>query len=213
MRYALVSCRVFQRELLAAIVHSPHTVSPRFLPIEWHDLDRTDFRRRLQAAVKEAGEHADAVLLGYGLCGHAIAGLRAGAVPLVLPRAHDCLSLFFGGEARCRAYIDANPGTFFRTAGWLDRGTPIAPMAPGYSRLAFIRTVPDSQNGFERAARQEAEAAGWSFDAVSGNLLRIHELVSGEWSERDFLVVPPGRSVTATLDDRVIAINPAECPA
>jgi hypothetical protein len=31
------------------------------------------------------------VVLAYGLCGGATAGLRAGSIPLVVPRAHDCI--------------------------------------------------------------------------------------------------------------------------
>jgi len=35
----------------------------------------------------------DAITLGYGLCSNAVAGLSAGRHRLVIPRAHDCITL------------------------------------------------------------------------------------------------------------------------
>jgi hypothetical protein len=46
--------------------------------------------------------------------------LTARRVPLVIPRAHDCMTLFMGDRRKYRAYFDANPGTYFRTSGWIE---------------------------------------------------------------------------------------------
>ena len=42
-------------------------------------------------------------------------------MPLVIPRAHDCIALFMGSRQRYREYFDAHPGTYYRTSGWIER--------------------------------------------------------------------------------------------
>jgi hypothetical protein len=40
----------------------------------------------------------------------------------VLPRAHDCIALLMGSHERYQAYFESNPGTYYRSTGWLERG-------------------------------------------------------------------------------------------
>ena len=63
----------------------------------------------------------DAIILGYGLCNNGIRGLRS-ELPLVIPRAHDCITLLLGSKERYKKYFDKNPGTYFESTGWLERG-------------------------------------------------------------------------------------------
>jgi hypothetical protein len=64
----------------------------------------------------------EAILLGYGLCGNGLDGLTARHTRLVLPRAHDCIALLMGSHERYQAYFADNPGTYYRSTGWLERG-------------------------------------------------------------------------------------------
>ncbi len=41
---------------------------------------------------------------------------------LVLPRAHDCIALLMGSRERYQAYFERNPGAYYRSTGWLERG-------------------------------------------------------------------------------------------
>jgi hypothetical protein len=80
-------------------------------------------RTRLQAAIDAVQtERYDAILLGYGLCNNGLAGVTAREVPLVLPRAHDCITLFLGSRARYLDYFQTHPGVYFKTPGWVERG-------------------------------------------------------------------------------------------
>ncbi len=123
MRITLISCEVFTRELCDAAAHSPHQVDLLFLPKGLHDIGCTGMLARLQAAVDgvEASQ-CDRVLLGYGLCNNGIAGLTARTLPLVVPRAHDCMTLFFGSRGRYEEHFRMNPGTYYLTTGWIERG-------------------------------------------------------------------------------------------
>ena len=65
---------------------------------------------------------ADAIILGYGLCGGATAGLVARSRPLVLPRAHDCVTIFLGSRERYQQEQDSTPGTYWFTEDNIKRG-------------------------------------------------------------------------------------------
>ena len=88
-----------------------------------HDLGCSPMRKRLQEVVDRVDpEQYEAVLLGYALCGTGTAGLEARTLPLVIPRAHDCIALLMGSRERYQKYFEENQGVYFRSTGWIERG-------------------------------------------------------------------------------------------
>jgi hypothetical protein len=123
MRLKLIGCEVLFREMCHACAHSPHQVDVEFLPKGLHDLGGKPMAAKIQEAVDRTPEGVyQAILLGYGLCGNGLEGLTARHTRLVLPRAHDCIALLLGSHERYQAYFADNPGTFYRSTGWLERG-------------------------------------------------------------------------------------------
>jgi hypothetical protein len=123
MRLKLIACEVFYREICACVARSPSVVDVEFLPKGLHDLGCGPMRARVQAALDGVDtDRYDAVLFGYGLCNNGLAGVTARAIPLVVPRAHDCITLFLGGKERYLEYFHAHPGVYFKTTGWIERG-------------------------------------------------------------------------------------------
>jgi hypothetical protein len=123
MRLKLISCEVIFREMCHAVSRSPHQIDVEFLPKGLHDLGGAKMREELQRQIDAvSASDYDAILLGYALCGNGIAGLEARAIPLVAPRAHDCIALLMGSRDRYAEYFSDNPGTYFRSTGWLERG-------------------------------------------------------------------------------------------
>jgi len=93
MRLLLIGCGVLLRELSDAIVHSPHLIDVQFLPTGLHDSGLKKMREHIQEATDAAeGKGYNAIALGYALCGTGLADVQARSVPLVLPRAHDCIA-------------------------------------------------------------------------------------------------------------------------
>ena len=123
MRLKLISCEVLYREMCAAVARSPHQVDIEFLPKGLHDLGCGPMLEKVQEMVDRVDPASyDGVLLGYGLCGNGIAGLTARSIPVVLTRAHDCITLFLGSKERYSEYFNKNPGVYFKTTGWIERG-------------------------------------------------------------------------------------------
>jgi hypothetical protein len=124
MHLKLISCEIFYREMCAAVARSTSQVDIAFLPKGLHDIGCEKMLARVQEAVDAVdATQYEAVLLGYALCNNGIAGLVARSIPIVIPRAHDCITLFLGSRERYLDYFNNNPGTYFQTTGWIERGT------------------------------------------------------------------------------------------
>jgi hypothetical protein len=119
MRLYAVACDVVARPVYLCAARSPHVVDLRLFERGLHN-DPRSLRDRLQDAIDEAPPLAEAIVLGYGLCGGATAGLVARDRPVVLPRAHDCITLFLGARERY-AEEHARVSTYWYVADQLER--------------------------------------------------------------------------------------------
>jgi hypothetical protein len=87
-----------------------------------HNLPTTEMVEDLQKRVDATDpEVYEAILLGYARCNDGVVGLQARDIPLVIPRAHDCITLLLGSRRCYQEYFDKHPGTYFRSSGWLER--------------------------------------------------------------------------------------------
>lgn len=121
MKLKCLGCEVLARPIYSCAALSPHVVDVELLPRGLHN-QPADLRARLQDLVNTIGEQDyDAILLAYGLCGQGTAGLVAPLVPLVIPRAHDCITLFLGSRQRYNEQFENNPGTYWYTQDYMER--------------------------------------------------------------------------------------------
>ncbi len=128
MKLKVLACGVFEPELRFLVPKSPHEIDLVLLDAGLHETPR-ELRRAAQEAIDSA-EGYDAVVVVYGLCGRGTAGLLAHNVPVVLPRVHDCLTLFLGSREEYRRQFSQNPGTFYITAGWYEHKVAPRGQAP-----------------------------------------------------------------------------------
>jgi hypothetical protein len=121
MKIKIIACEVLTRELCRATADSAHIFSLTFMPFGLHGTP-DKLRERLQEEIDACqGQGYDAIVLGYGLCSRGTAELVAKDAPIIIPRAHDCITLFLGSRERySREFID-NPGTYYYSAGWIER--------------------------------------------------------------------------------------------
>jgi hypothetical protein len=119
MRLYAIACDVIARPIYLCAARSPHVVDVRLFQRGLHNEPR-NLRDRLQDAIDTAPASAEAVVLGYGLCGGATAGIVARDRPVVLPRAHDCITLFLGARERYQEE-HAKIATYWYVADQLER--------------------------------------------------------------------------------------------
>jgi hypothetical protein len=123
MRLKLICCEILYREICAAVARSVNQIDIEFMPKGLHDIGQRGMSAKLNEALQavDASQY-EAILFGYGLCSNGLVGLAAANVPLVVPRAHDCITLFFGSKERYLEYFHAHTGVYFKTSGWIERG-------------------------------------------------------------------------------------------
>ncbi|MDP6207608.1 MAG: DUF1638 domain-containing protein [Roseibacillus sp.] len=120
-RFRVISCSVFRREMAEAARRSPCHIDLTFLPKGLHEIDCSLMRKRIQEEINDVDEaDYDAILLGYGVCNNGSTGLTAGTIPLVISRAHDCITLLMGSKERYLDYFQENPGVYFKSSGWIE---------------------------------------------------------------------------------------------
>ena len=226
-RYHLIACHVLWREACHMASLSPHFFTFDFLRQGLHDTPEL-LKEKLQQAVDATPAESEAVLLGYGLCSNGAAGIVARDKPLVIPRAHDCITLFLGSKERYRDYFDAHPGTYWYTPGWIE-----CAVQPGRLRYELLRKDYAEKYGEENAdylmemeqrwmkeysnaayvdlgfcdterhkafTRECAEWLGWNCDELKGDGSLLRDFLAGVWDEARFLTVPPGYELRPSHD-------------
>ena len=157
MKLKVLACGVFEPELRALAPQSPHQVDVVLLDAGLHARPE-ELRRSAQEAIDSAAG-VDAVVFVYGLCGRGTAGLIARDVPVVIPRVHDCLTLFLGSRAEYRRQFERHPGTFYITAGWYEH--KIAPRGRAPSAGGSLSRT-GSQAGTLRHTEDDPRYRRWA---------------------------------------------------
>ena len=174
-QYRVLACASLARAVYAAAATSAAVVTVEVLAQGLHDQPGR-LRGVLQDRIDATDpDEADAILLAYGLCGGATAGLVATSVPLVMARAHDCITLHLGSRERYDREFAACPGTYWMSRDFLER-----------NRRGDVATLGVSPQGFQDLVeRHGADNAAYLSEVMQGWAANYHRLVylEGEVAE------------------------------
>ena len=123
-RYKLIGCEILFREICLCAAYSSNVIDIECMAKGLHDIGEEGMSKTLQETIDRVDcKNYEAILLCYGLCNYGVKGLRHEKLPIVIPRAHDCITLFLGSKEKYLDYFNKNPGTYFRTSGWIERAS------------------------------------------------------------------------------------------
>ncbi|MBR3243763.1 MAG: DUF1638 domain-containing protein [Parasporobacterium sp.] len=252
MRIKLIACKVLFREISYVCSTAENIVDITWIrqgkhnyPEELHDIlqneidsieDGSDNHTNKMNEISEnddgIAEDFDAIVLGYGLCSNAVSGLKTKSHKLVIPRAHDCITLFLGSKERYAEVFNSIPGCYWYTADWIENTT-----MPGqarhnmmvryfeeqgydeetieflmeslnglqnYHNAAYIRMPFHDKEKYRNATKEAADFYGWQYHELDGDMSLFERLINGDWNEEDFLVLEPGESAMQAYDERVL---------
>jgi hypothetical protein len=120
MTNRMICCEVFARPAYRAAAKSPHILDIILTPLRSH-VKPDQLRSEIQAAIDSTPDGYDAILLGYGLCGNGTAGLKARGIPLVIPRAHDCCTIFLGSREAFLEHFGQTPSAQWSSVCYYER--------------------------------------------------------------------------------------------
>jgi hypothetical protein len=153
LRLHVIACPVFQRELEMLSASAAAAITMQHLEMGLHERSADQLRTALQDAIdRVTADQCDAIVVAYGLCNRGIVGLQARSLPVVLPRAHDCIGMLLGDTKRYLAQMEAQAGTCFQSAGWLENAPANGDVCP--PNLSF---GPGSSVTRERLAKKYGE--------------------------------------------------------
>ena len=164
MHLKCISCESLARPVYYWAAHSLNIVDVELVERHLHRPD--EIRPRLQALIDAAeGQGYQAIALAYGLCGGATAGLVARSIPLVIPRVHDCITLYLGSRGRYQGEMDKEPGTYWYALDYMERNSGgTAALAMGQGAEADIQSLYEhyvQKYGKAKADRLMEVMDGW----------------------------------------------------
>jgi hypothetical protein len=122
-RFIMIACAVLARECYACAAFSTNIIDLKIIQQGLHDIGEAKMSASLQDELDAIDqEKYEAILLGYGLCNNGIRNLRS-SIPLIVPRAHDCITLLMGSKDDFLDYFNEHPGSYYRSTGWQERAT------------------------------------------------------------------------------------------
>ncbi len=217
------ACRVFQN-WLEHLLPEELRANVTFFDYALHRVPK-NLRQTLQDALDNL-EQPSLVMFGYGLCGNGLHGLQAGRHTLLIPRADDCITILLGSYQAYRREFEKQPATYYLSKGWLEGGsTPLQEYRElaekygpqkaewlmdtqyhNYKRLALVVQNERDLETYRPAALEVARFCkrwGMRYEELVGTddmLRRLIEIAAQlDQADGDFVVVPPGGTLTQTM--------------
>lgn len=218
----VIACRVMQ-ELLGKML-------PSDIPVTYLEITLHNTPKKLAAALQheiDAVPQPSNIIVGYGLCGNGLVGVKSCAHTLIIPRTHDCVAIFLGSHQRYAQRFFANPNTYYLTRGWLEaKDEPLQDYLDyvrdydeetadylvemkyrHYRKLCMVGFSQQELDECRPMALRVAEfcAKRWKmeFEETIGSnslleaLIRVPARIDSAGSE--FVVVPPGGEIEAQM--------------
>lgn len=246
-RYKLIGCKILEREFASLAYGCRNTIDITLVRQKLHDrpdalrdalqkiIDKVDANDEISSNDSSVNDFK-AILIGYGLCSNVICGLHSNKYPVVIPRAHDCVTFFLGSKERYADYYKDHMGVFYFTPGFVEldciddddemerqfqfyleryKGNEkkarkavdkLRMLTDGYKGMAYIKWDGLDFPEYEEDVENSALSKGWTYERIEGDNTLLKRMLDGEWDEKDFLIIPPGYTCRQTYDSRIIEV-------
>jgi hypothetical protein len=213
----ILACGMMEDEINLAVKKTGCT-----LPVVWVEGGLHEHPDRLRQAIRDSVEKicseypaVETILLGFGLCGNAMAGVGCKTARLVAPRFHDCIQInlsleekqpvkmdiyslyltrgFIGGrQSFINSYKRACEwyGTEKALGIWRDR------IFPGYRSVTLLDNGAYPVEECLAESKKFAEIIDKEFKIGRGTTRILEKLLRGQWDE-EFCVTEKGGTFSA----------------
>lgn len=212
MRIKVIACEVMQAEI-EKLMPIPER-DFEFVSMDFH-LYPQKLKVELQRLI-DASQNYRKIILAFGLCGGAANGLISKTSELIIPRVHDCISIFMCSDT-CRACdFQSEIGTFYLSNGWMiteksilsdyrriyDRfgekkaRRMLEKMYDGYKKVLFIETSAEPKDEVIEQSREIAKLFEAEYQTVKGEIGFIEKIITGPWDEANFITLLPMQEIS-----------------
>lgn len=212
MRIKVIACEVMQAEIEKLLPIPERDFE--FVSMDFH-LYPQKLKFELQRLI-DASQNYQKIILAFGLCGGAANGLISKTSELIIPRVHDCISIFMCSDT-CRACdFQSEIGTFYLSNGWMiteksiladyrriyDRlgekkaRRMLEKMYDGYKKVLFIETSAEPKDEVIKQSREIAKLFEAEYQTVKGEIGFIEKIITGPWDEANFITLLPRQEIS-----------------
>ncbi|MDR2376734.1 MAG: DUF1638 domain-containing protein [Treponema sp.] len=244
LKLKVIACDVLKREVAWLGSRSTCVVDVTYLPQGLHatpDILREKLTEQIELANRGYPYNHyglrpsyDYILLIYGLCDNSVVGLTSENVPLVIPRAHDCITMLLGSRQRYGEMFHGHPGIYWYSRGWIecseqpgeerythtyaayveqygeDNAEYLMEMEQGwfksYNRAVFINW---KELGNDEYYRNYTKACAtylrWDYRELDGNPSLLEKMLNGVFDEDEVLVIPEHRTISASYTGGILS--------
>lgn len=119
MNLKLLCCKPMESDVRKIADMSDNHIDIEIIDIKYHEKPE-DLNLFLQEKIGSTDDWYDALLLCLGLCSKATPNLAAKHMPVVVIKAHDCITFSLGSREKFKEVFNKNTGTYYFTKGWLE---------------------------------------------------------------------------------------------
>lgn len=243
MRLKLITSKILCREVSKIVAECDNFIDVSYIRENYHndpkklhdviqrEIDLIENDRDCYSSDNSCGDF-DAILLGFGLCANSVVNIISKKYTMIMPRAHDCMTLLLGSTAKYREIFDECSGNVcWYTTGKMENsllpckatelekykrnlekyGAANASYLAGkekmsllnYKQAAFVDTGFKSAE-CEKLAQSGAEYYGWEYKKYMGDISLLEDFLNGNWDKERFLTIPPTYHATQSFDELVI---------
>ncbi|MGD2057362.1 MAG: DUF1638 domain-containing protein [Anaerolineales bacterium] len=215
----VIACKVFQN-LLEAYLPDEVAANITFMDYGLHRVP-SKLTWSVQDQIDQVKEPS-VIILGYGLCGNGLQGVKSRQHTLIIPRADDCIAILLGSREAYLDEFEKEPGTYYLTKGWLESGSDplkeyneykekygdedaewlMDQQYQHYKRLVLVAHNQEDLDAYRPKAQEVAkfcERWGMRYEEKLGSDRYVARLVevanSLDYDDKDFLIVPPGGEI------------------
>lgn len=221
----IIACKVFYYEIQYVIKKlniNPYII---FLEQSLHDSPE-QLTIELQKTIDELElQGVTEIYLCYGLCGRGIAKVRTKKATIIMPKVHDCISLFMG------EILEKEKNVFWLTKGWMEYSQlPFLEHKEkrfleykekyGEDNASYLMSLEDTWlseyqsakliywdhvgklKELEESAKYIADKANLPYSSIKGNESFLFDLLAGVFDKR-FVKIPPGNYIDINGDGEI----------
>lgn len=212
MKNKIIACEVMKEEILS--IGCIKDVDFEFVSMDFH-LYPKKLKVELQSIIDRSTGY-NRIILAFGLCGGASNGLKANDCTLIIPKVHDCISIFLYNGTKCVCDFKKEKGTFYLSSGWMITEKSILSdhkrvlekygekkafsilkrIYEEYKKVLFIKTGSSSEEEVIVQSKEIAKLLDAKYETIKGKIDFIEKIVKGPWDDKNFINIAPGEMLT-----------------
>jgi hypothetical protein len=232
MKIYSIICGMLDDFFTEAAKASPHEIKIDLIDKKLHT-EPEKLKKELQLRLDALKPEWDFIVLGLGLCGGALNGLKSGKHTVIIPRCHDCISLFLGSKDKYEQAVKKYQNRcYWFTPSFYKQGfllikkfrqqrieeyteqyddetaeylinVELEPLKH-YTHLNLIDDFKNPDLVLEEEAKELALEFNWQINKFNIDNSLFYAIYRGNYDNDMFLTVPPGKMIVQSMDSNKI---------